>query len=177
MNYDIRVKIMQEWCKHGENALNKNNSFEAFIYLWIAWVIGCKVFYSNNYRYTNELKDKELLLKWCKSDVYFFEETINSHKNTLSVLKNRVVGINRDPIINCHTNAHKRQAMIRLSKFWSNRYDYRNKNDLINDFLSLIVTVRNNLFHGDKAYDDKSDRELINALLPTLLALTKGCVN
>ena len=39
---DPRDEIMHSWFKRGEKALQEENIFEAFIYLWISWVVACK---------------------------------------------------------------------------------------------------------------------------------------
>ena len=44
----MRDQIMIDWFKKGEIAKNNNNPFEAFFYLWISWVIACRIFISYN---------------------------------------------------------------------------------------------------------------------------------
>lgn len=39
----------------------------------------------------------------------------------------------------------------------------------------ILNKVRNNLFHGNKIYDDKEDRELLNLVTPLLMTIVATC--
>jgi hypothetical protein len=39
----------------------------------------------------------------------------------------------------------------------------------------ILNKVRNNLFHGNKMYDDKEDREVLNLLTPLLMTIVRTC--
>ncbi len=47
---------MIDWFEKGALAKTNNNPFEAFIYLWISWVVACRIYISynvNNYNYNS----------------------------------------------------------------------------------------------------------------------------
>lgn len=173
----MRDSIMIDWFKKGESAKNNENPFEAFIYLWISWMIGCKIYIAYNYTQSenNGATDREDLIIWCKDNSLYVSQTIEENYLSLSVLGKRRGEYNQTPIIDASNKVQIERFTI-LSRYFKNDYTYKNDKDLATDFGELLNKIRNNLFHGDKSYNHKKDLELINSVLPTLYEFAKEAV-
>jgi hypothetical protein len=172
----MRDQIMIDWFKKGENAKNNNNTFEAFIYLWISWVIGCRIFISYNIHIDERSNntDREDILLWSEMNSNFVVQTIEANYSSLEFLGKRRGARYGDPIIDAN---HKLTGYFsKLSMYLKNTYTYKKDDELANHFGELLNKVRNNLFHGDKSYNDKNDLELIQAVLPTLYDFAKESI-
>ncbi len=166
-----------DWFKKGEIAMKNNNPFESFIYLWIAWVIGCRIFISYNIHRDNRSNttDREDVLLWCQNNADVVNDIIDSNYQTLAYLGKRKGSTYGDPIID--SNVKLSSIFSNLSRYFRNEYSYKKNIELAENFGELLNKIRNNLFHGDKSYNDKQDLELIQSVLPTLYGLTKKAIN
>ena len=178
-NYaDEREQIMYDWFEKGEHAFNKNNDFEAFIYLWISLVVACKINLANNKSYDSivqkDLDDRSTILEWSKNNSYEFRECIDKNIKDLICLGKREGSYYKNPIIDSSKNLQEK--FIRLKDFFSNKYSYENDKKLAEDFTELLNKIRNNLFHGNKSYDKQDDKSLLNAILPVLKEITQLAV-
>ncbi len=167
---------MIDWFKKGEIAKNNNNTFEAFIYLWISWVIGCKIFisYNDHFDERSNNTDREDILLWCKKNSAFVAQTIEENYASLELLGKRRGTMYGDPIIDASSKLTG--YFSTLSMFFKNQYTYKKDVELANHFGELLNKIRNNLFHGDKSYNDKNDLELIQSVLPTLYDFAKESI-
>ena len=172
----MRDQIMIDWFKKGEIAKNNNNSFEAFIYLWISWVIGCRIFISYNIHVDDRANntDREDILLWCKMNSEFVKQTIETYYTSLELLGKRRGASYGDPIIDA--NQKLTGYFSKLSMYFKNMDVYKKDVELANHFGELLNKIRNNLFHGDKSYNDKNDLELIQTVLPTLYDFAKESI-
>lgn len=172
----MRDQIMIDWFKKGEIAKNNNNPFEAFFYLWISWVIACRIFISYNIDIdarTNNT-DRDDILFWCKQNSDFVSETIEANYASLELLGKRKGARYGDPIVDA--NPKLTSYFSTLSMYFKNEYTYKKNKELATHFGELLNKIRNNLFHGDKSYNDKNDLELIQSVLPTLYDFTKEAI-
>jgi hypothetical protein len=162
-NYrDTRDEIILSWFKKGENALDESNLFEAFIYLWISWVVVAKRFndqnFQNDFAYENKDTDREEIKRFCINCYIRINDIINNHKESVYYLANRKGSRYGNPIIDVKGSLAKKfndlsrdlKGEINLTE--RQRAEY---------FAELFNKIRNNLFHGDKVYNDAEDRELI----------------
>ncbi len=178
-NYvDEREQIMYDWFEKGEHAFNKNNNFEAFIYLWISLVVACKIHLANNKSYDSivqkDLDDRRIILEWSKNNSSEVKKCIDNNMNDLIYLGKRVGSYYRNPIIDSSKNLQEK--FTRLKDFFSNTNLYDNDIDLAEDFTELLNKIRNNLFHGNKSYDKQDDESLLKAILPVLKDITQIAV-
>lgn len=170
----MRDKILKDWFRKGEMEKNKENYFEAFIYLWISWVIGCKIFVSLNiFRDTAQKNytDRDDIIDWSKDYSAFVVDTIKKHKNSLEYLGKRNGSKYGDPIIDASPRLSS--YFSSLKRYFNNEFQYKNEKELAVHFVELLNKIRNNLFHGDKTYNEKSDLELIKSVLPVLYEFAK----
>jgi hypothetical protein len=173
----MRDKIMNDWFNKGEIEKNRDNYFEAFIYLWISWVIGCKIFVSFNVNRDGSEKnytDRDDILDWCRLNATVVAQIINENHSSLKYLGIRKGERYGNPIVDASRNLSTYFDM--LQKYFRNEYQYTRDKDLAKHFGELLNKIRNNLFHGDKTYSEKSDLELIKSVLPVLYAFTKDTI-
>jgi hypothetical protein len=173
----MRDKIMKDWFKKGEIEKNRDNYFEAFIYLWISWVIGCKIFISCNINRDSSEKnftDRDDILDWCRFNSEVVARIIYENHSSLKYLGSRKGEKYGNPIVDASRNL--RTYFDMLQKYFKNEYRYARDKDLAKHFGELLNKIRNNLFHGDKTYSEKSDLELIKSVLPILYAFAKETI-
>ena len=168
---------MIDWFKRGEIAMNNNNPFEAFIYLWISWVIGCRIYISYNVHRDDRSNstDREDVILWCKNNAGIVVQIIEDNFTTLESLGRRKGSKYGDPILDA--NVKLSSMFSSLSRYFRNDFTYKKDSELADNLAELLNKIRNNLFHGDKSYNDKKDLELIQSVLPTLYSLAKETIN
>jgi hypothetical protein len=171
---DQREQIMYEWFEKGEDAFNKKNDFEAFIYLWISWVVACKIHLGNNKPYQSfvqkDLDDRRIITEWCDSYAPEIKECLNKNIQHLMPLGKRVGSHFKNPIVDASEKL--REKFTKLSSFFNGNNIYKYDNELTVDFAELLNKIRNNLFHGNKCYDNQEDKLLLEAVLPSLRDIT-----
>ena len=175
---DQREQIMYEWYEKGEDAFNNENDFEGFIYLWISWVVACKIHLGNNKTYSSfvqkDFDDRTIIIEWCQNYAPDIRECINDSFKSLVYLGNRKGSHYKNPIIDAGKILQSK--FTQLSDFFNGKYFYKYDQDLATDFAELLIKIRNNLFHGNKSYDNRDDKSLLKAVLPALKAITKVAV-
>lgn len=171
---DQREQIMYEWFEKGEEAYKNKNDFEAFIYLWISWVVACKINLGNNKPYPSyvqkDLDDRKIITEWCKNYAPELRNCISNNMKYLKPLGNRVGSHFRNPIVDSSKNLQEK--FTKLSSFFNGNEIYKYDDELTVDFAELLNKIRNNLFHGNKSYDNRDDKLLLEAVLPALKDIT-----
>ena len=160
--YDSRDEIMHSWFQRGEKALKEENIFEAFIYLWISWVVACKKSngfnYSTEFRFKKDETDREEIKLFCQGNCNSINEILQNHKTSMDYLANRKGSKYRNAIIDASEGQRKKfHELMRDIKGEINLSERQRAGY----FAELLNRIRNNLFHGDKIYNDHEDRELI----------------
>lgn len=160
-------EFVQAFRQRGINAFENNEPFEAYIYLWLAFLQSCapdrmkaiksdrndiiKPWNIYNYQRVNDLlrnSDLELNLKWL------------SKRHDGSILNPE----GRD--------ARDINRLRLLSSKIRGSYDlYHRPKDTSYALLDLCICVRNNLFHGGKSFYDFNDRQLLENICPILISL------
>ena len=172
--YNERDQIMFEWFENGNRALERGNLFESFIYLWISWVVACKVHRGNNYAFTPNLEDSKVVSGWAEGESREVVRIIESHLILLAPLGKRKGSKYGNAIVD--SSVRLQEKFTRLSDYFNNEYVYENKRQLATDFAELVNKVRNNLFHGGKMYSSQEDRELLSVILPALKEIAQYAV-
>ncbi len=171
---DQREQIMYEWFEKGEEAFNNKNTFEAFIYLWISWIVACKINLGNNKTYSSyvqkDLDDRKIIIEWCKNYAPEVRECIYDNMKYLVPLGSRVGSHFKNPIVDASKNLQEK--FTQLSNFLKGKEIYKYDDELTVDFAELLNKIRNNLFHGNKSYDNQDDKFLLEAVIPVLKDIT-----
>lgn len=170
---------MNEWFARGVDAYGINNYFEAFIYLWISLVVGTKIEMGKNIPFSKSsqknIGDLECIKYWFCGHEDIINDEIKGNWKRISALGKRTGSHYGNPIIDASETLRKK--FTRLRGYFNGIYVYENNKQLAEDLAELLNKIRNNLFHGDKSYDNRSDRELLSAVLPILMNLTKEVVD
>lgn len=168
---EFREKMASEWYSKGAVAFRDDNIFESFIYLWIAWIIACKIYFSNNGHLTREqqqnITDSEVVQQWAKINSSLIIESILKNKSSLNLLANRKGTKFSNPIVDTGSKELRDDFHV-FRAFVRDDFQIKDAKYIAVVFARLLNKIRNNLFHGGKAYSDEKDRELLNAILPTL---------
>jgi hypothetical protein len=177
---EFREKMAAEWFSKGATALRNENIFESFIYLWIAWIIACKINFSNNGHLTKDeqykITDSQVIEKWAKLNSSLIVESIQNNKSSLNLLANRKGTEHSNPIVDTGSK-ELRNDFYDFRAFIRNGYPITDAKSISVAFARLLNKIRNNLFHGSKAYSDEKDRDLLNAILPTLMEIVERETN
>ena len=172
-----RERIMVEWFANGNKALKDQNYFEAFIYIWISWVVACKIDQGYN-RNTDEpkhrLEDGKLVEKWSERNGLLIGRVVQKNLLELRMLGHRKGGKYKNPIVDF--SEFKPTKFGNLSAYFRDEFQYESSRDLARDMAQLLNKIRNNLFHGGKLYSSQDDRELLVAVLPTLRDLAEAAI-
>jgi hypothetical protein len=174
---DTRDEIILSWFQRGERSLAENNIFEAYIYFWISWVVACKRFnnfnFQNDFAYENKDTDRDEVIRFCGKCYLEINKILKSHENSLEYLANRKGTRFHNPIVD---------VTGRLGKVFNDlSRDLKGEINLIErqraEYVGeLLNKIRNNLFHGDKIYNDGNDRNLIQNTVYILKDFTKLAV-
>jgi len=162
-----------DWFNKGELAMLNNNVFESFIYFWIAWIIGCKIYISNNYNDTFDMTDAVIVEKWAKRKSDYIIRSMKNNKDSLKLLSEMKGSKHNNPIIDTGNKIYREEFLMIINYIrndFSMEYFEKSKNEteIALGFAHLINKIRNNLFHGGKTYTNKNDKQILEAIIPTL---------
>lgn len=172
-----RERIMNEWFAKGNDALTDANYFEAFIYIWISWVVACKIdqgYNRNTDDLKNRLEDGKLVEKWSERNGLLIGRIVQKNLLDLRMLGYRKGGKFKNPIVDFSQNSPTK--FENLSAYFRDEFQYASSRDLARDMAQLLNKIRNNLFHGGKLYSSEDDRGLLIAVLPTLRDLAEAAI-
>ena len=172
----IHSSNARSWQKYAKDFSANNDVYGTFFAAWISLVILSRDVMSQRSTRGFRSKGDNEPIEWC-FDVFGEKiyEVVRAPelKNCRSKLAERHDGkILRDQNRHNVTNV----VLNKLAQIWSNEY----KSDLASEIMgvrTLLIEVRNGLFHGGKLYNDDSlnrendDKTLLTNLNPILLAI------
>ena len=181
-----RVLFAKEWFEKGEEALDKENVFEAYIYLWLSLTISTREYFENrdrikdpNHYRSGLVSDIDQIEFWAKNNYEQIMTLMNSKQEDMLELSERK-GTNYDhPILdikNSSDPASVIQNMTDFSNYWLNENRHSTRKNLAINLVYILNRVRNNLFHGEKFYNDENDRKLLELVCPILKDLSNLCI-
>lgn len=158
--------FIREFKNRGEQALDNNEPFEAYIYLWLAFLQSCAS--DETKRIKSDRND--IIKPWNKLNFDSVYSLLGEHslQDNLIWLANR-----QDKNILNPANRHWKdvQRLKRLSQVCRGEDDIMSTEETSYALLDLCISVRNNLFHGGKSFYNHNDRKLLENMCPILLAL------
>jgi hypothetical protein len=153
--------------KRGMTALENEEPFEAYIYLWLAFLQSCAP--DNVGRITSDRND--IIKPW----------NIRNFQRVNDLLRNTKLKSNLDWLSKRHEGCiinpeGRHEKDVNRFKLLSSKirgsYDlFHRPKDISYALLDLCLCVRNNLFHGGKSFYDYNDRQLLKNLCPILISL------
>lgn len=166
MNFDLskRSKYFFDFFNKAQQKLD-DEAYEAFIYHWLAMIIGMTDLLSNSGLNIEFKSDKELIQEFqrrCQTD---FEE-IQVKFQSLELAEFKLFLAKRKGSTREHSFLDfSGEEGNYLAQLWKNQ----NSSDKeLKDFLIVACKIRNNLFHGKKSFMNTSDVELIKNVVPLI---------
>lgn len=180
-----RYTFSSEWFKRGENLLNKfeetDNTgylFESYIYLWISLTISVKQYWACNGKKFNSQDgkistDKQEIKEWSKLFHERIFDLMNENRYLMEELSEQYGAETNYPIMDSKGDNTRINQQV-FSDYWlGNMNSPIRKKELTMTLIDILNRVRNNLFHGEKSFDNQRDIELIRATCPILCQITK----
>lgn len=180
-----RVEFAEDWYNRGCRALDNENVFEAYIYLWLSLTIAAKQHVANNGRLdsdNDEIRDVEHIVYWMENygKPGQIIRILKLHQDDIMELCDRVGTESSDPLIDINSRRYYEQILKfhrDFVKYWQEGATYIEEYKVARTFLELLNRVRNNLFHGGKSFKVSSDRRLLELLCPSLKSISKLCID
>lgn len=159
--------FIREFGKRGLQALNKEEPFEAYIYLWLAFLQSCAP--QEATRIKSDRKD--IIEPWNGNHFVRVIALLDDPflTDNLQWLANRNEGNILNPI-GRHPKDIKRLKFL-SSYIKGSHNSYSNPYDVSEALLDLCLSVRNNLFHGGKSFYNHNDHQLLSNMCPILICL------
>lgn len=182
-----RVLFAKEWFEKGEQALNKENVFEAYIYLWLSLTISTREYFElrdnikNPVNYRNGSgTDMTQIEFWAENNKDQIIGLMKKNYADMIELSERQGTDKNHPIIdvvNSKDPAEVIQHMRDFSNYWLKVNRYSDDRNVAVTLVYILNRVRNNLFHGKKYYNDENDRKLLEIVCPILKDLSSLCIH
>lgn len=167
MKHDVlsRAKYFFDFFRKAQEKSN-DEAFEAFIYHWLAMIIGMTDLLS----YCGHSKpfkgDRELISEFhdrCQADF----EKIQAAFQCPELMQYKVFLAHRKGSARGHSVIDfSGDPGDYLTQLWINRY---HSDKELESFLQVACVIRNNLFHGKKSFMNVSDVELIKNVVPMIM--------
>ena len=159
--------FIREFRKRGLQALDKEEPFEAFIYLWLAFLQSCAP--EGVRRIKSDRKD--IIEPWNDHNSVSVTGLLDDPllKDNFQWLAERNEGNILNPI-GRHPKDITRLKLL-SSYIKGNHNSDSNPHDVSYALLDLCLSVRNNLFHGGKSFYNHNDHRLLSNMCPILICL------
>jgi len=180
-----RYTFSSEWFKRGESLLNKfeetDNTgylFESYIYLWISLTISVKQYWACTGKKFNSQggkisTDKQEIKEWSKLFHERIFQLMNENRYLMEELSEQYGSETNNPIMDSKGDNTRLNQQV-FSDYWlNNNNNHVHKREMVMTMIDILNRVRNNLFHGEKSFDNKRDIELLRTTCPILCQVAK----
>ena len=165
MAEDKRIAYSKKWFKRGAGI---DDPIDKFIYLWIALVIAAQ------YRMVSGNTDRKRIINLFRTRRTLIFNAIKEHRTRMVKLAQRRGTEDGGPIVD--TEYPKlREKFSKIVDYYTQGISL-DEGALVEYVGELLNKIRNNLFHGDKVYDDREDIELMNLVNPILHDVLEVCL-
>ena len=160
--------FIEAFACRGLDALERKEPFEAYIYLWLAFLQSCSP--ETSKKITSDRK--HIIIPWNKKNYNKVYKLLKNKK-----IKDNLVWLSKreNGFILRKKNRSERDIVLlqKFSAFIESGFIDRNfsKKNISEGILILCLSVRNNLFHGGKSFYDENDNEILRQLCPILIQL------
>ena len=167
---DTRIEFARKWYRRGSEELDP---FDSFFCLWISLVVFAQIHQTlTQYIDGCNTTDRTKIMEY----FYFNEDKIIKaleNQNSKMIILSRRKGSQYENSI-VDSSRDLREKFKKLSEHY-NGLKLLKPHDHIEYVAELLNKIRNNVFHGNKAYDDANDIELLNLVNPILLSILEHC--
>ena len=163
---DRRSERLKTWFRKAEA---DRDIFDRYVYGWLALGLAASIHETTSGNRFE--KDSERVNAYLKEHADDVEEAVQKEKLSVTSLSKRMgtqngVIVDGPPWLQEHCKRFRRkvlgQGTCASAEFAESTAEILNK-------------VRNNLFHGEKVYDDAEDRKLLEFATPLLLTVVATC--
>lgn len=171
MAADRRSVFARKWFQRG---LRARDPFDQFFSLWIALVVSAqrhRTLTGRSFGEDDGDRDKVLDYLTANSDKVF--QALQENRERMATLARRRGSRHASPIVDTGS-AELREKFSQLAGHYAG-HSVLSQRDLAEAVGKLFNKVRNNVFHGIKVYDDRSDIELLQLVNPVLATILRKC--
>lgn len=162
---DPRGAFVRKWCCRG---VLEKDPFDRFFSFWIALVVATQRWSTNAGPSRPRQTDREKVIQYLLGHQAQALEVLNEIP-TIRQLASRTGTTHHDAILDTG-NRHLRKKFQRFARHFAGHKIP--DNELVETLGEIINLVRNNVFHGNKIYDESDDiavLDLVNPILETLI--------
>lgn len=164
---DRRAEYVERWLNR---ARNERDVFDQFISAWIALTIAVKRHCTESGSSCDK-KDSELVFKYLEDHPSEVKAAFESHGHEMQDLAGRrgtggCIVLDGGNELQRHCKLFAKGILGRATC---------TDEEMNKATAAILVRIRNNVFHGNKVYDDASDRELLTLVTPLLLTIVGTC--
>lgn len=177
---ETRASNAINWWKYSKEFAEKEDEYGTFFAAWIALVILARDYEATYSSHLGQGRGDDQPIQCC------FDHAADIlraaiHRSELRTNRERLAKRHNGEILrNERRKHHDKQSLQKLSSIWLNQAD----TDVLElpGLKTLLLLVRNGLFHGSKMYNDSTDREaddrqLLADLNPILLAIVHSLLD
>ena len=166
MPHDRRSERLKKWFKKAED---EEDIFDRYVYGWLALGLAASIHETTSgERFKKDSERVENYLKTRADDV---EEAVRRETQSAVTLSKRMgtrngVIVDGSPRLQEHCKKFRRKVLEQGTC---------SPTEFAESTAWILNQIRNNLFHGEKVYDDAEDRKLLESATPLLLAIVASC--
>ena len=173
MARDRQLTFVKKWVQRG---VKTTDPFDKFFTLWLALVVAAEHFKTNHaepFREKDTDREKALAYFQAKSDRVC--EALEDNNETMVKLSGRHGTSHGNAIIDTGS-PELRSKFSKLASHYK-QGPILPPSELAETMAELLNKIRNNLFHGEKMYDDKEDPALLELVNPVLTDILRRCLS
>lgn len=171
---ETRATNAINWYKYSNEFAEKNDEYGTFFAAWIALLILARDYEATHCSHLEPGRGDDQPIQCCFDHA---EDILRSaiHRPELRTHRERLAQRHHGEILRSERRKHEDKKVLRhLSLVWLNEAE--SKDWELPGLKTLLLLVRNGLFHGSKIYNDSTnretdDRQLLADLNPILLAI------
>lgn len=169
MASDRRLDFVNKWSRH---AVETEDPFDRFFCLWIALTVSAQV-WLNKCGWTVEKETDAGRIKcFFTRNAEAIRKAVSEHVDIMQCLAKRQGTRYKNPIIDTG-KPRLRQHFSDLSQHYISGAPLQ-AGDHAEYLAELLNAIRNNVFHGEKIYDDRDDLELLSMVNPIIESVMKN---
>jgi hypothetical protein len=168
MKMDSRTQFKQKWFNKGCEA---DDPFDRFFCFWIALVVAAQRAQTQYGICRRNATDAEKVQSYFSLRSEGVLKALDLSQPWLQKLAGRKGTEYQDPILDTG-DPRQRESFDALSQHFLKLRDL-DSYEVLETMAELLNKIRNNVFHGNKVYDDADDRDLLDLVNPLLESILR----
>lgn len=166
MARDGRSERLKKWFRRAEA---EQDIFDRYIYGWLALGLAASIHETASGKRFET--DRERVNDYLKNHANDVEDAARIEKSNIASLSMRT-GTRNGVIVDGPQRLQEHCKRFRRKTLGQGTCSAE---EFAESTAEILNKVRNNLFHGEKVYDDATDRDLLQSATPLLLAIISAC--